>query len=69
MKYDWHHIHNLDLMSISRAFMGQILGDQHRDQGRGNDPADVGVVSARRSHHAGGRLCLRGQWRPRERFR
>jgi tetratricopeptide (TPR) repeat protein len=24
MKYDWHHIHNLDLMSISRAFMGQM---------------------------------------------
>jgi tetratricopeptide (TPR) repeat protein len=24
VKYDWHHIHNLDLMSISRAFMGQM---------------------------------------------
>ena len=24
MKYDWHHIHNLDLMSISHAFMGQM---------------------------------------------
>jgi tetratricopeptide (TPR) repeat protein len=24
MKYDWHHIHNLDLMSISRAFIGQM---------------------------------------------
>jgi len=23
-KYDWHHIHNLDLMSISHAFMGQM---------------------------------------------
>jgi tetratricopeptide (TPR) repeat protein len=24
VKYDWHHIHNLDLMSISHAFMGQM---------------------------------------------
>jgi tetratricopeptide (TPR) repeat protein len=24
VKYDWHHIHNQDLMSISRAFMGQM---------------------------------------------
>ncbi len=24
LKYDWHHIHNLDLMSLSRAFMGQM---------------------------------------------
>jgi len=24
MKYDWHHIHNLDFMSISRVFMGQM---------------------------------------------
>jgi tetratricopeptide (TPR) repeat protein len=24
VRYDWHHIHNLDLMSISRAFMGQM---------------------------------------------
>jgi hypothetical protein len=24
MKYNWHHIHNLDLMSISRAFMGKM---------------------------------------------
>ena len=23
-RYDWHHIHNLDLMSISHAFMGQM---------------------------------------------
>ena len=23
-KYDWHHIHNLDLMSISHSFMGQM---------------------------------------------
>ncbi|MGH9670024.1 MAG: hypothetical protein ACRD3A_07940, partial [Terriglobales bacterium] len=24
VKYDWHHIHNLDLMSISHAYMGQM---------------------------------------------
>jgi tetratricopeptide (TPR) repeat protein len=24
-RYDWHHIHNLDLMSISKAFLGRML--------------------------------------------
>jgi tetratricopeptide (TPR) repeat protein len=24
-RYDWHHIHNLDLMSISKAFLGQMV--------------------------------------------
>jgi tetratricopeptide (TPR) repeat protein len=46
MKYDWHHIHNQDLMSISHAFMGQMKDAEAQWREAFATPATSGLWEA-----------------------
>jgi tetratricopeptide (TPR) repeat protein len=46
VRYDWHHIHNLDLMSISHAFMGQMKAAEAMWREAFADPPTSGLWEA-----------------------